>query len=59
MQEFLSNNGMYLVAGMIISVLDIIFARVIYFGFIKIAEDKHISSLKIFTNNLYADKTVF
>jgi len=35
MQEFLSNNGMYLVAGMIISVLAIIFARVIYFGFIK------------------------
>jgi hypothetical protein len=35
MEEFLSNNGMCLVVGMIISVLAIIFARVIYFGFIK------------------------
>jgi|OM-RGC.v1.039771424 hypothetical protein len=35
MEEFLSNNGMYLVVGMIISVLAVIFARVIYFGFIK------------------------
>jgi hypothetical protein len=35
MEEFLSNNGVYLVVGMIISVLAVIFARVIYFGFIK------------------------
>jgi hypothetical protein len=35
MEKFLSNNGMYLVVGMIISVLAVIFARVIYFGLIK------------------------
>tara|TARA_B100001939_G_scaffold233905_1_gene201604 strand:+ start:568 stop:678 length:111 start_codon:yes stop_codon:yes gene_type:complete len=35
MKEFLANNGIEIVVGMILVVLVVIFSRFIYFGFFK------------------------